>query len=224
MVAPRNPPQEEAAYKEPHFDGIEDDEEGKRPRQATHFGVVVQLDEPHQMEVLRWLKNDSTYRIIWILHDRDFHDDGTRKAPHIHGIVKAPRKMQGKTMLKRFGGYLYFKALGDPAEYARYLTHSTFASRGKTRYDSNEIQGDLALYNELVRMQEATPIEAVERWIGYKKAFVASGGLDELPSQLERREIEKELDKGALALALDAGDIQLVKSIMSHSYFYKSFT
>lgn len=196
----------------------------KRPEQRTHFAAVFQLDEPQQMEVFRWLQSDDTYRVIWILHDRDYDDEGNRKKPHYHMIVKTPRKMQASTMFKRFGGYVYFEALGDPSEYARYLTHSTFESRNKTRYDAGKICGDIQMYNELRHAQEATPIEAVERWLGYKRSAVNGGFLDELPAQMERNDIEREIDKSALRLALDAGDLQLVKSIMSHSYFYKTFT
>lgn len=216
MAETRDPPQQKDVEKDESVCPVR--------RQFTHFGIVVQLNEPSQMEVFRWLQTDDAYRLIWILHERDLHGDGTRKAPHIHGIVKVSRKCSGSTMYKRFGAYLYFEELGDPSEYARYLTHSTFASRSKTRYDKNEVQGDITLYNELTKTHEATPIEAVERWLGYKRSAVNGGCLDGLPTQMERNDIEREIDKIALRLALDAGDLQLVKSIMSHSYFYKTFT
>lgn len=39
------------------------------------FLAVVQADYPAQMDVLRWIEQDATYTLIYILHDRDTYTE-----------------------------------------------------------------------------------------------------------------------------------------------------
>lgn len=39
------------------------------------FLAVVQADYPSQMDVLRWIEQDATYTLIYILHDRDTYTE-----------------------------------------------------------------------------------------------------------------------------------------------------
>ena len=105
------------------------------------FIAVVQCDYSSQMDVFRWLLNDSSYACIWIQHDKDTftaediseraqkgvdyitrkNGDGTEsqykagdvKPAHIHLIVRVRKKMRASTLSKRFCSQVHFEARSE---------------------------------------------------------------------------------------------------------------
>lgn len=207
-----------------------------RPAQYTIFRAVVQTDRPHQMDVFRWLIADSAYCVCWILHDRDIYapEDcenvdpvtheryhirkgwdniqrffvGQTKPAHIHMIVKTGRKCTGETMSERFGHYVTFEGVTDAQATALYLTHRTFAAREKYQYPEMCVQGDLDFYAHLAGLGQ-DELSTCRRWLDYVKQARDSGG---------------DLFSVAIQIAIAAGDRALVRSVMSHGYFYRNLT
>lgn len=197
---------------------------GERALQSVWMRCIIQTDFHDQMEVFRWLINDDYYRCIWILHDCDkiideteVHErimpDGSEKhygigdikPPHYHVIVRLPKKLTADTFTKRFGSYVHFQVCSDPANYARYFMHDTFISKHKFQYPRSDIRGDPALANDLLRSQSASDqVECLRRFLTLYDAFFGD------PKQI----IEN---------ALSASDTDLIRSVMSHSYFYGRF-
>ena len=173
----------------------------RKPRkcdQTSYFVAVAQCDSGGQMSVVRWLLSDVQYRVCGCLHDRD-----ENKNPHIHLLLKTPQKMTANTMIKRFGGYLFFDATHDPYEAARYLTHETFASQNKYRYERSSVFGDMEFYNNMMK-DAGEVIQYAAQW---------SALLDECNGNMQ----------DAFALAVSRNYTGLVKSIMSHGYFYEKY-
>lgn len=180
--------------------------------------AIIQHDFPAQMDVFRWIINDKRYRCIWIVHDRDIADDdrvrvladgteqeikaGDIKPEHIHLICKLPKKLTAETFSKRFGAYVNFQVCADPAEYARYFTHDTFDSQGKAEYSPYDVGGDRALYCELTSIRQDDDI------CGHVQAFLH---LVELCGDFN----------SAISQMCSAGDTPLLRSVLSHAYFYK---
>ena len=162
------------------------------------FRCVAQCDNAGQMSVVRWLLSDVQYRVCGIVHDKD---EG--KKPHVHLIVKTPQKLTANTMVKRFGGYVHFELVRDPFECARYLTHETFMSQEKHRYSRSEVFGDDEYYQQLMKDAGETLNNCAE----WAELLAESNG---------------DL-KDAFALAVSRGRTALVKSIMSHGYFYEKY-
>lgn len=177
---------------------------------------IIQQRFPHQMEVYRWLLNDSAYRVCSILHDKDISDEeytvcepdgkeltikqGERKPAHYHCIIKCSRRLTEESMTKRFGGYVNFQACSDPCEYARYITHDTFMSKHKMHYDSSDIIGDTALYSELVR----SAITVDESQLFHRlRLYINQAGSS----------------RGAVLLALQHNDVDVLRFCASHAYF-----
>lgn len=200
--------------------------------QYTVFRFVVQTDNPHQMDVFRWLISDSAYTVVWILHDHDcyslydmdeqtggkYHirkgwdnvqqfEVGDLKPAHIHGIVKCGRKATPETMSGRFGQYVTFQGVSDVQQCALYLCHRTFDSRNKYQYPDFCVQGDLDQYAEWAGLGQNV-VAICRRWLDYCK---------------QARYNDSDVFATALKIAIAAGDKTLVKSVMSHSYFYKNF-
>ena len=191
-------------------------------RQSVWMCAVVQSDFTEQMDVFRWLCNDNQYRVIYILHDRDTVEeehtrtmpDGTEmqmkvgdlKIPHYHLIVRIPSKLSAETFSKRFGNYVNFQVCGDSKEYARYLTHETFSARDKYKYSREQVSGDIALYRDLmVSAVDNDPCAIIER---VSELTTACNG-----------------DKALmLKMLCSVHDVEAVKSIMAHAYFYEKFT
>lgn len=195
----------------------------KPPRQerGVWFRFNAKADFPNQMEVVRWLRNDPRYRVVTIEHNRDHYDeeedgkeitlgDGTKvtvhagevKPLHTHGIVRLGSKITAASLVKRFGGYLHFELLHDPAEAAAYMLHRTFNSQHKVQYEYTELLDDVALWDELQDAQRQDDVLAVVRKVSSYRD-----------------------DKGAISVErmLEDGDTVSLRSLIAHSYFYKSF-
>jgi hypothetical protein len=191
------------------------------------------------MDVFRWLISDSAYTVVWILHDHDrytLHDMDAEtgykyhirkgwehvqqfyvddvKFPHIHGIVKCGRKCTPETMSGRFGQFVTFQGVSDVQQCALYLTHRTFDARDKFQYPEFAVQGDLDQYAEWAGLGQ-NEVDICRRWLDFME---------------QARNVNRDCNgqtgdffSMAIKLAIAAGDKTLVKSVMSHSYFYKNF-
>lgn len=208
----------------------------KHAPQFTIFRAVVQQDFPQQMEVLRWLQRDDMYRMCFIKHDRDiytrndkpfsegatvhYRTDGygeeiayhlnDKKPDHFHLLIRCPKKCTENTMSKRFGAYVTFQGVHDIFQAARYLTHETFDSIHKYRYKRSCVKGDLDLYHEWMGFSSDECL-TVQRFRSYVAQAVASGYKGD------------DIFRAALAFAADSGDRAMVKSVMSHAFFYSKF-
>lgn len=173
-----------------------------RSERGVYFAFVAQCDIESQMDVVRWLQNDSRYRVCTIVHNRDKDDEGVKKNAHIHGILKVGKKITAVSLGKRFGGYLHFELLHDAAEYAFYMLHRTFNSQTKAPYDKSELADDVGLWCEITDSEHDDDIcGIVSNVLGYKD----SSGNISISDMLKNQD----------ALAL--------RSVMSHSYFYNMF-
>lgn len=189
-------------------------------KQSCWMCAVIQCDFPSQMNVFRWIMKDKQYRAIYIIHGRDIVQEervrvladgseslllkGSLKPEHIHMIIRIPKKLSADTFSKRFGSYVNFQICADPAEYARYLTHDTFDSQDKAHYSPAEVDGDMMLYSELTSISQCDDIAAhVSRFFHFAEMC---GDFCLTVQQIS-----------------NAGDVDLLRSVMSHAYFYKSF-
>lgn len=185
-------------------------------KRGIYFAFVAQLDESNQMEVVRWLQGDAHYRVCTIVHDHDTYsvDDlpdgravGDAKPAHIHGIVRVGSKITAGGMKKRFGGYLHFILLEDPAEYAEYMIHNTFRSRDKYKYSPESIMDDVSLWQELRgTCFDEDCVQTVRR----VKAYL-------------HENLRGTIQGGLVDNVLAHNDAQALRSIMSHAYFYSKF-
>lgn len=204
-----------------------------RETPSDKFGAVIQADYPEQMDVLRWLQDDSFYTVVVALHDADTYSDddipedengkcihtrknsdgtesqftvGDCKPAHYHLIVRTSSKIRAGSLIKRFCGAVHFEALHDAQEYARYLTHSTFASREKTQYDAEKAirphtpATGWKMYCEFMQTQEDADIcGIIETWVTLTNGLSKSDAVMQL-AQMRR--------------------VDALKSVMSHAYFY----
>lgn len=195
-----------------------------RALQSVWMRCIIQTDFSEQMDVFRWLISDKYYRCIYILHDHDqimdeteVHDrlmpDGTEKhyavgdlkPPHYHMIIKLPKKLTADTFSKRFGSYVHFQVCSDPQNYARYFLHNTFVSKHKYQYELYCIKGDADLCCDLLKPQSAVDqVECLRRFMALYEAMGSNA-------------------RDTIEAALLSSDTDLVKSVMSHSYFYGRF-
>lgn len=206
-----------------------------KPRQtpSDKFCAVIQSDFSEQMDVLRWLQKDPYYNVVVALHDVDTYSeddipedengqrvrvrdnpDGTQsqfhvgdcKPAHYHLIVKTPSKIRANSLAKRFCGAVHFETLHDAQEYARYLTHSTFAARDKTQYDAEKAirphtpAAGWHLYCDLMQTQESSDIcKIIEDWCT-------------LTTSMSKRD--------AVLQMVATRRTEGLKSVMAHAYFY----
>lgn len=198
------------------------DTEKPRVPQSVWFGFVVQIDYQNQMDVFRFLLQSPNYLTVHILHDKDIHTEsgvrvngdgsesqynaGDIKFPHIHGIVKIPKKITAKKLDERFANYLHFQRLIDPQEYALYMLHRTFQAirEGKTLYDYSNLKGDKLLLSKLYYEYHD---DIAENIASYRHALQMHNG-DSV---------------SAIQQLLSEGNYQTVKDIRNHAYFYSRF-
>lgn len=188
-----------------------------RTQRGVWFGFVAQADISEQMEVVRWLRNDTRYRVVTILHNKDLYEEdstitrdgaelavkkGDRKSDHFHGIVRVGSKITAQSLAKRFGSYLHFELLSDPAEYAMYMLHRTFNARDKVKYDYSDLLDDVALWDEITEKEREDDVCAVVRKVASYRTDSGEISVDDM---------------------LTASDAVSLRSLMGHSYFYKTF-
>lgn len=186
-------------------------------QRGVWFGFVAQADISEQMDVVRWLRNDTRYRVVTILHNKDVYEEdstitrdgaevavkkGDRKSDHFHGIVRVGSKITAQSLAKRFGNYLHFELLSDPAEYAMYMLHQTFNARDKAKYDYSELLDDVALWDEITEKEREDDVCAVVRKVASYRTDSGEISVDDM---------------------LTASDAVALRSLMGHSYFYKTF-
>lgn len=202
------------------------------------FCAVAQCDFPAQMDVVRWLLQDSAYTCFYIVHNADTYTaedvqergkdgiitrtngdgsqsqfrEGDKKPAHIHIIVQTLTKMRTGTLTKRFCDQLHFmscqKEYGDRYEAARYLTHESFRARNKYRYKRSEIK-----YSEGESHDSAVSL--------YSECMQSEDGalLDDLREFIDIKKQAGDTLQTVHAI-IAQGNARAVRRIMSHAYFY----
>ena len=202
-----------------------------RESPSTKFCAVIQADYADQMDVLRWLKTDPYYIVIVAEHSADTYaeddfkpeekgvkvrknGDGTEsefrvgdaKPLHYHVMVQTASKIRAGSLSKRFCGQVHFQALNDAQEYARYLTHSTFAARNKAQYDAEKaIRPHTTVagwkwYADMMQTLENDDIcTQVEDWL----TLTTANGF-----------------RGAVEILAQTRRTKSLASVLGHSYFY----
>lgn len=214
------------------------------------FIAVVQCDYGDQMDVFRWILNDTSYACIWIQHDKDKYTpediaeraadgadyiirkngDGSEsqfksgdiKPAHIHMIVRVRKKMRASTLSKRFCGQVHFEATAQ--KYG-----DTFEACRYLTHESFRARSKYQYPRECVQFSGSSFCDSRSY---YNDLMNQDGNL--LLSDLQRFMQYKDnssdfsgiadgtLTSSAIAtrVAVHNGDTTLVKRIMSHSYFF----
>lgn len=194
---------------------------------TVYHCFVAQTREEQQIEVVRWLRDDAAnFKLVWVEHYADKKPPDTVKPeqleenesdihqysesglvlPHIHGLVKLPKRQSPESLTSSFAGYVHFQRCSNPHRYLQYMLHRDFKSSfdpNKHQYNFDELQtNDTAFLATL-----STPIEDSDimlRWCDYLER--CSGSIS-----------------AAMALAVSESDFVLVREIKVHSYFYYRF-
>lgn len=212
------------------------------PPATKYHAAVVQCDSPEQMEVYRYIMQDSQYIVVAALHDKDTYTaeeiqehsgndsgvyvrknpDGTEsefragdcKPAHIHMLIQTRAKIRSVSLSKRFSSQVHFQSCSDRWEYARYLLHRTYTARDKYQYKESALVfsesstvDSAAWYKELICAEDDILISTLGDCIVSAQDSECRG--------LSRREMIAEL--------VQRGDVDALKSIMSHSHFYDKF-
>lgn len=223
----------------------ENKQEENKPRcpPATKYHVaVIQCDFTEQMGVYRYIMQDSQYIVVAALHDKDIYTaeeikahsgndsgvyvrknpDGTEsefragdcKPAHIHMLIQTRAKIRSSSLTSRFSRQVHFQPASDRWEYARYLLHRTYTAKDKYQYQESALAfsdasmvDSAAWYKELVCAEDDILISTLGGCIVSAQDSECRG--------LSRREMIAEL--------VQSGDVDALKSIMSHSHFYDKF-
>lgn len=138
--------------------------------------------------------------------------NGDIKPPHIHLLLKMPRKMLASSLSKQFCNQVYFQDCSDEIGYAHYLTHNVFRARNKHQYAPADIckceyttQKGWRLYCEMTSgTSDIDLVDACDIW------------QDALRN-------EKGDMAAALALLCVNGQNYVIKKIASHSNFFDKY-
>lgn len=230
----RDPPTETAAGADAPADAPK-----KAPPQSCYFCAVVQADYPAQMDVYRWLLRDKSYCMIAILHDRDrytaeeipegttktrINGDGSQsefklgdvKPAHYHIMLKLPHKTTAAALSKRFCNQVNIQLCGDRWYYAAYLTHSTFDSQQKAQYSETElIFSDVTAMPSVNFYQNCRVDSDMQSISAVRQAMDYVAFMDKAGAGCNAKDL--------VQFALDNDNTVMLRQIMSHAYFYKSF-
>lgn len=219
--------------------------EENKPRcpPATKYHVaVVQCDFTEQMDVYRYIMRDPQYIVVAALHDKDIYTDeeirehsgndsgvyvrknpdgteselhvGDCKPTHIHMLIQTRAKIRSSSLTKRFSQQVHFLSCSDRWEYARYLLHRTYTARDKYQYKESTL-----VFSESSTVDSAA-------W--YKKLICAEDDilistLGECIVSAQDAECRGQSRREMIAELVQRGEVDALKSIMSHSHFYDKF-
>lgn len=214
----------------------------RRPPATKYHAAVVQCDSPEQMEVYRYIMQDPQYIVVSALHDKDIYTaeeitehsgndsgvyvrknpDGTEsefragdcKPAHIHMLIQTRAKIRSSSLTSRFAQQVHFQPVSDRWEYARYLLHRTYSAKDKYQYKESALVfsdasmiDSAAWYKELVCAEDDILVSTLGECIVSAQDAERRGQ--------SRREMIAEL--------VQRGEVDALKSIMSHSHFYDKF-
>ena len=189
--------------------------------QSYYLCAVVQCDFPMQMEVYRYLMQCNTYKCIAIVHDKDrYLQDYERKngngevnnykvgdlvPPHIHIIIKLPRKFSAECFTDRFANYVHFEICHDPYEYALYFQHLTFQAikDNKVQYPKEAIFGDADMLDKYVHSVCQSSHDYITE---FYSAYMRGGS-----------------PENALTILMQEGAVKTIQDVKRHAYFYRRF-
>ena len=221
-----------------------------RESAVLDFIAVAQCDYSAQMDVFRWLLNDSSYAIIWIEHDKDTftaddiaersaegvdyvtrkNGDGSEsqfragdiKPAHIHMIIRVRKKMRASTLSRRFCNQLHFESTAQ--KYG-----DTFEACRYLTHESFRARAKFQYPRDCVQFSGASFCDSRS----YYADLMRQDGdilLSDLQRYMQYKDnasefagvADRRLTDSAIAtrVAVHNGDTTLIKRIMSHSYFF----
>lgn len=122
-------------------------------QRGVAFGAVIYPNEDirHQ-NLLDYLnRNDTMFKIVYIVHDKDVEEDGTIKKSHVHLMVKVKKAQRLSSFYNFFKVWVdHWEVISSPDSYIMYMLHNTPDSMSKHQYDVNELQGDRKIITSVV--------------------------------------------------------------------------
>lgn len=220
---------------------------GKTAPATNFFVAVIQADFAEQMQVLRWLEEDRSYAVVYILHDKDtFTQDeiesrrenekdsyftrkngdgsesqfsaGDTKPGHYHLIVKTRTKTRASTLCKRFCDQVHFFAASE-AYGDKYEAAKYLTHECFRARAKHQYSRDCVQYGGEI----ADSIQLYDDLMLTDDTRL----LDSVETFIELKQLgidEGWTDEAATSAAiisiLENKDTKTLKSIMAHSYFY----
>lgn len=121
---------------------------------SRDFAIVLYPDEDIKHErVFRYIVNhERLFNPVWIVHDKDFQDDGSPKKSHVHMFCHMPKQTTISGFLKCLSNYIdYAEPVHNDFSYLMYMIHDTLSadSDGKHLYDLSELHGNPKLISKV---------------------------------------------------------------------------
>lgn len=126
---------------------------------ATTFMIMTYPDRKDSMAAYEWAR-DKGYEYVYILHDKDCLEDGSKEEPHYQGMVRVPNEMSVSAFSKNTGlDKRWIRERNNYKETALYLLHRSKESmedERKFKYPLEELKGDDRLIVKIKKLLEYT--------------------------------------------------------------------
>jgi len=113
---------------------------GEHKERSVYKGLILYEEDASHKKAMKIIAKLYDYKAI--LHDKDIEDNGLKKKPHYHYIVKMPSSCPNSTLAKALGiSENYIQIIRSPRGAYDYLTHKF--SPEKFQYDNTALFGGL---------------------------------------------------------------------------------
>lgn len=150
-------------------------------KRIRNIGIILYPSDNSHMLALDYIRHNFE-NYIYILHNRDFKEDGQIKPEHYHVILHFPNARKTSTISKQLGiDEVYFYYIKSLNGQLRYLIH--YDDDDKTRYETDEVKGTLYMLGKFKKSFRDSQDETSDVSLIYE--FILDNDIRDLQSLLE---------------------------------------
>lgn len=150
-------------------------------KRVRTIGIVLWPEDKTHLLALDYIKHNFE-NYIYILHDKDFDENGVIKKEHYHVILRFPNQRNISIIAKKLNiGENNFYEIKSFTGQLRYLIH--YDDDEKYQYDPSEVKGTLYMLGKFKQSLKSSQDETSEVSLIYE--FIVNNNISDLHTLLD---------------------------------------
>ena len=150
-------------------------------KRVRTIGIVLWPEDKTHLLALDYIKHNFE-NYIYILHDKDFDENGVIKKEHYHVILRFPNQRNISTLAKKLNiGENNFYEIKSFTGQLRYLIH--YDDDEKYQYDASDVKGTLYMLGKFKQSLKSSQDETSEVSLIYE--FIVNNDIFDLHTLLD---------------------------------------
>lgn len=150
-------------------------------KRVRTIGIILWPEDKTHLLALDYIKHNFE-NYIYILHDKDFDENGVIKKEHYHVILRFPNQRNISTLAKKLNiGENNFYEIKSFTGQLRYLIH--YDDDEKYQYDPSDVKGTLYMLGKFKQSLKSSQDETSEVSLIYE--FIVNNSIYDLHTLLD---------------------------------------